>query len=166
MAELKPTPLELDPKYDDYDYPTSAPVPANGHPGYLTAQQQAQVHQLRLLLEAEGYTKRLDTLTLVRAGPFSKPHERGVEIWLLTCAAWAASLPACSQVRCGTRQKDVSMASEPKGPERGPNYFAGSSSARSGGKRSTWTRPCQPGTTPRRRRCSSTIRSTTTRLIR
>jgi hypothetical protein len=57
--------LELDPKYDDYDYPTTAPVPQNGHPGYLTPQQQAQVHQLRLLLEAEGYTERLDTLTLV-----------------------------------------------------------------------------------------------------
>lgn len=65
MAELAPTPLELDPKYDDYDFPTTAPVAQSGHPGYLTAQQQAQVHQLRLLLESEGFTKRLDTLTLV-----------------------------------------------------------------------------------------------------
>jgi len=32
----------------------------------LTAAQQAQVHQLRLMLEQEGYTKRLDTLTLLR----------------------------------------------------------------------------------------------------
>jgi len=58
--------LELDPKYDDYDFPLKAPVNQNGHAGYLTAQQQAQVHQLRLMLEAEGFTKRLDTLTLVR----------------------------------------------------------------------------------------------------
>lgn len=57
--------MELDPKYDDYDYPTTAPVAAPGHPGHLKPEEQAQVHQLRLLLEAEGYTKRLDTLTLV-----------------------------------------------------------------------------------------------------
>jgi hypothetical protein len=63
--EPAPAPLELDPKYDDYDYPTTAPVPANGHPGYLTPIQQAQVAQLRMHLEAEGFTERLDTLTLV-----------------------------------------------------------------------------------------------------
>ena len=57
--------MELDPKYDDYDFPTTAPVAAPGHPGHLKPEEQAQVHQLRMLLEAEGYTKRLDTLTLV-----------------------------------------------------------------------------------------------------
>lgn len=57
--------MELDPKYDDYDFPTKAPVEAPGHPGHLKPEEQAQVHQLRLLLEAEGFTKRLDTLTLV-----------------------------------------------------------------------------------------------------
>ncbi|KAK4642478.1 cytosolic factor, phosphatidylinositol/phosphatidylcholine transfer protein [Podospora bellae-mahoneyi] len=61
-----PRPLELDPKYDDYDFPTTAAVPLSGHAGYLTAEQQAQVSQLRLMLESEGYTKRLDTLTLLR----------------------------------------------------------------------------------------------------
>jgi hypothetical protein len=68
MAAPTPAPstLELDPKYDNYDFPTTPPRPQNGHPGYLTTQQQAQVHQLRLLLESEGYTDRLDTLTLVR----------------------------------------------------------------------------------------------------
>lgn len=64
-----PRPLELDPKYDDYDFPTTAAVPLSGHAGYLTAEQQAQVSQLRLMLESEGYTKRLDTLTLVRLAP-------------------------------------------------------------------------------------------------
>ncbi|KAK4445021.1 CRAL-TRIO domain-containing protein [Podospora aff. communis PSN243] len=58
--------FEVDPKYDDYDYPLKAPVEQNGHAGYLTDVQQAQVHQLRSMLEAEGYTKRLDTLTLLR----------------------------------------------------------------------------------------------------
>ncbi|CAI4220029.1 unnamed protein product [Parascedosporium putredinis] len=58
--------MELDPKYDDYDFPTVAPVAAPGHPGHLKPEEQAQVHQLRMLLEAAGYTKRLDTLTLLR----------------------------------------------------------------------------------------------------
>ncbi|PHH52782.1 Sec14 cytosolic factor [Ceratocystis fimbriata CBS 114723] len=59
-------PLKLDPKYDDYEFPTVAAEPQPGHPGYLTPEQQAQVEQLRLLLEAEGFTSRLDTLTLLR----------------------------------------------------------------------------------------------------
>ncbi|CAK7562736.1 MAG: cytosolic factor, phosphatidylinositol/phosphatidylcholine transfer protein [Sporothrix epigloea] len=58
--------MELDPKYDNYDYPIVSPNDQSGHPGHLTAEQQAQVHQLRLLLEAQGCTKRLDTLTLLR----------------------------------------------------------------------------------------------------
>ncbi|KAH6654707.1 Sec14 cytosolic factor [Truncatella angustata] len=58
--------MQLDPKYDDYDFPTTAPEAASGHPGHLSEQQQAQVVQLRLMLEQEGYTQRLDTLTLLR----------------------------------------------------------------------------------------------------
>lgn len=64
-TETKPVPLELDPKYDDYDFPTVAPDAAPGHPGHLTETQQAQVSQLRMMLEAQGYTDRLDTLTMV-----------------------------------------------------------------------------------------------------
>ncbi|KAK6062508.1 Sec14 cytosolic factor [Seiridium cupressi] len=58
--------MQLDPKYDDYDFPTTAPEAQSGHPGHLSEQQQAQVSQLRLMLESEGYTQRLDTLTLLR----------------------------------------------------------------------------------------------------
>lgn len=58
--------IDLDPKYDDYDFPTTAPVKRDGHPGYLTKQQEAQVFQLRMKLEQDGYKDRLDTLTLVR----------------------------------------------------------------------------------------------------
>lgn len=65
MAAPVPRPLVLEPKYDDYDFPTTAPVAQNGHPGFLTEVQEAQVQQLRMHLESEGYTKRLDTLTLV-----------------------------------------------------------------------------------------------------
>ena len=58
--------MELDPKYDDYDYPTTAPDGRPGHPGHTTPEQNALVHVLRSKLEAAGYTDRLDTLTLVR----------------------------------------------------------------------------------------------------
>jgi hypothetical protein len=71
--------MKLDPKYDDYDFPLVAPVKANGHPGHLTEQQQAQVAQLRMMLEAEGFTKRLDTLTLVRSLFSSSGGISGVE---------------------------------------------------------------------------------------
>jgi hypothetical protein len=57
--------VKLDPTYDHYDHPVAAPTPQNGHPGYTTDMQDAQVHQLRGLLEQEGYKERLDTLTMV-----------------------------------------------------------------------------------------------------
>ena len=59
--------MNLDPKYDHYDYPTTAKNGQSGHPGHTTPEQDAQVYQLRMKLEADGYTERLDTLTLVRA---------------------------------------------------------------------------------------------------
>jgi hypothetical protein len=69
--------MDLDPKYDDYDFPTQAPNPQSGHPGALTEQQIAQVHQFRLMLESEGYTERLDTLTLVcRAHQLSRTSQQ------------------------------------------------------------------------------------------
>jgi hypothetical protein len=78
-SDKSPT-MELDPKYDDYDFPTVAPVAQSGHPGHLTPEQQAQVHQLRMILEAEGYTKRLDTLTMVRPLPGRRDAVNG-EAW-------------------------------------------------------------------------------------
>lgn len=57
--------IQLDPKYDDYDYPIVAPVAQDGHPGHLTPEQAEKVKQLRTSLEGKGYTTRLDTLTLV-----------------------------------------------------------------------------------------------------
>ena len=58
--------MELDPKYDHYDYPTTAPEAQSGHPGHTTKEQDAAVYQLRMMLEQEGYTQRLDTLTMLR----------------------------------------------------------------------------------------------------
>lgn len=57
--------IDLDPKYDDFDFPIVAPVKANGHPGHLTDEQNAAVKTLRESLEKQGYTDRLDSLTLV-----------------------------------------------------------------------------------------------------
>ena len=76
---VAPHEMELDAKYDNYDYPIIAPVPQNGHPGHLTSQQQAQVHQFRMMLEQKGYKKRLDTLTLVLTAPCSpsRAHDQG-----------------------------------------------------------------------------------------
>ena len=58
--------MELDPKYDDYDYPTTSPETQSGHPGHTTKEQNAQVHQLRTMLEQAGCKERLDTLSLLR----------------------------------------------------------------------------------------------------
>jgi len=60
------TEWEKDPKYDDYDFPIVSSTAQPGHPGHTTPMQDAQVHQLRLMLEAEGYKERLDTITLLR----------------------------------------------------------------------------------------------------
>lgn len=65
MAATGPHELKLDPKYDHYEFPTTAPTPQNGHPGHTTPEQDAQVFQLRSILEEAGYTQNLDTLTLV-----------------------------------------------------------------------------------------------------
>jgi hypothetical protein len=77
MAEPKRTELTLEPKYDNYDFPTIPPVPQKGHPGYLTPEQDAQVFQLRSVLEQAGYKERLDTLTLLR---FLRARKFNVEL--------------------------------------------------------------------------------------
>ncbi|KAL2014047.1 hypothetical protein VTN00DRAFT_1572 [Thermoascus crustaceus] len=60
------TKAPFDPKYDDYDFPTTAPESQPGHPGHTTPEQDAAVAQLRSQLEQAGYKERLDTLTLLR----------------------------------------------------------------------------------------------------
>ncbi|KAI0129145.1 sec14 cytosolic factor [Xylariales sp. AK1849] len=82
--------LTLEPKYDDYDFPTTATEAREGHPGHLTEQQQAQVSQLRLMLESEGYTQRLDTLTLLR---FLRARKFDVNLskkMFVDCEKWRA----------------------------------------------------------------------------
>ena len=69
--------IELDPKYDHYDFPTTAPGNQPGHPGHTTKEQDAQVHQLRAMLEQAGYSSGLDTLTLLR---FLRARKFNVEL--------------------------------------------------------------------------------------
>ena len=66
MAAPTEQKLPTDPKYDHYDFPTIAAEPQDGHPGHTTPEQDAKVHQLRTMLEQQGFTERLDTLTLLR----------------------------------------------------------------------------------------------------
>ncbi|KAI3325786.1 CRAL-TRIO domain-containing protein [Xylariaceae sp. AK1471] len=67
MADTKSdSNMELDPKYDQFDFPLTSVETRDGHPGHLTPAQQAQVHQLRMMLESEGIKQHLDTLTLLR----------------------------------------------------------------------------------------------------
>jgi hypothetical protein len=84
--------MTLDPKYDHYDYPTTAPTKQTGHPGHLTPEQEAQVFQLRMMLEQKGYTERLDTLTMARDLELC-PQVQG----LLT--VMAATVPESAKVR-------------------------------------------------------------------
>ena len=84
-------PLQLDPKYDDYDFPIAAPKPLAGHPGYTTPEQDAQVFQLRSKLEAAGITDQLDTLTLVL--PL---HPLFCYMLLTTCPSYGSSAHANS----------------------------------------------------------------------
>ena len=66
MAAATEHKLPIDPKYDQYDFPTTAPEAQSGHPGHTTPEQDAKVHQLRTMLEQMGYKERLDTLTMLR----------------------------------------------------------------------------------------------------
>ncbi|KAI4213492.1 MAG: hypothetical protein LQ351_003993 [Letrouitia transgressa] len=80
--------LKLDPKYDDYDFPTTSPNVQSGHPGHTTPEQDAQVHQLRMQLEQDGYRERLDTLSMLRflrARKFNVQHSRQM---FIDCEKW------------------------------------------------------------------------------
>ncbi|KAF3490974.1 SEC14 cytosolic factor [Arthroderma uncinatum] len=86
----QPKDLPVDPKYDHYSFPTSAPTPQAGHPGYTTTEQDAQVFQLRSLLEEAGCKERLDTLTLLRFLRARKFNVEAAKTMFLACEKWRA----------------------------------------------------------------------------
>ncbi|PGH28439.1 hypothetical protein GX50_08819 [[Emmonsia] crescens] len=81
-------PLTLDPKHDDYDFPTTAPDAKTGHPGHTTPEQDAQIYQLRTILEQLGYTERLDTLTLLRFLRARKFDVEAAKLMFVECEKW------------------------------------------------------------------------------
>jgi len=88
MAESSVKEVPLDPKYDDYDFPTTAPEVKSGHPGHTTPEQDAQVFQLRSMLEAMGYTDRLDTLTMLRFLRARKFNVEAAKTMFVECEKW------------------------------------------------------------------------------
>lgn len=75
-------------KYDDYDFPITAPVAQPGHPGHTTPEQDAKVEQFRSELEQLGYTERLDTLTLLRFLRARKFDVAAAKTMFVECEKW------------------------------------------------------------------------------
>ena len=53
-------------KYDQYDFPTQTVASETGVYGHLTTEQQTTLDSFRSDLLRDGYSDRLDSLTLVR----------------------------------------------------------------------------------------------------
>lgn len=147
----------FDPKYDQYDFPTIAPVPLPGHPGHTTPEQDAKVFQLRSELERLGYTERLDTLTLLRflrARKFDVQAAKTMWVSSATCSfffgflfVYFVCLPARTCISI------VSMTDIP--------LSIGSLKVRSGGKSSEQTTSLALSITLRRLKSSNSTPSTT-----
>ncbi|EAW09564.1 SEC14 family lipid-binding protein [Aspergillus clavatus NRRL 1] len=75
-------------KYDDYDFPTTAPESQSGHPGHTTPEQDEKVQQLRSELEQLGYTDRLDTLTMLRFLRARKFDVAAAKAMFVECEKW------------------------------------------------------------------------------
>ena len=127
-------------KYDDYDFPTTAPEPQSGHPGHTTPEQDAAVHQFRAELEQLGYTERLDTLTLLRflrARKFDIQAAKTMYVLSIhlhaTCALWRNGLIVVVRfVNCEKWRKefgtddlvrDFNYVEKPKVFEYYPQYY-------------------------------------------
>ncbi|PVH79211.1 Sec14 cytosolic factor [Cadophora sp. DSE1049] len=80
--------VDLTGKYDHYDFPTTAPTNQTGHSGHTTPEQDGKVHQLRMMLEGNGYSERLDTLTLLRFLRARKFDVQLAEKMFVECEQW------------------------------------------------------------------------------
>jgi hypothetical protein len=92
-----PPHTDFDPKYDDYDHPTTAPEAQPGHPGHTTPEQDQKVRQLRAELEQLGYTERLDTLCMLRflrARKFDIPKTKEMYVSLFCVAEEPRRIPS------------------------------------------------------------------------
>ncbi|KAI1259612.1 CRAL-TRIO domain-containing protein [Xylariaceae sp. FL1019] len=84
--------MELDPKYDHFEFPLTSVEARDGHPGHITEIQQAQVFQLRSQLEAEGFSQHLDTLTLLRFLRARKFDINAAKKMFVECEEWRKSM--------------------------------------------------------------------------
>ncbi|KAI9892576.1 MAG: cytosolic factor, phosphatidylinositol/phosphatidylcholine transfer protein [Vezdaea aestivalis] len=87
-AKVEGTGPKFDEKYDDFDFPIISPVAKPGHPGHTTPEEDAKVHQLRAMLEQEGYTERLDTLSLLRFLRARKFEVQLSKAMFIECEKW------------------------------------------------------------------------------
>ena len=154
MAAATENKLPTDPKYDQYDFPTIAAEPQSGHPGHTSPEQDAKVHQLRLMLEQLGYKERLDTLTLLR---FLRARKFDVEAAKTMYVPPRVSAGARGNAREAPPFSVLSLLM---------TFDPGSSTARSGARNSAQTTCPATLTTRRSRRSSSFTLNTTTRLTR
>lgn len=75
-------------KYDNYHFPTTNPNSGAGHPGHTTPEQDEKVVQMRKEIEAEGYSERLDTLTLLRFLRARKFDVSLAKAMFIDCERW------------------------------------------------------------------------------
>ncbi|KAH8149993.1 uncharacterized protein LAJ45_06146 [Morchella importuna] len=117
MGEVSTVDLKLDPKYDHYTFPTTNPATGPGHPGHTTPEQDALVVKFREELEKEGYTERLDTITLLRflrARKFDVPLAKKM---FTDCEAWR------KEFKVDEIMKDFEYVEKPKVFEYYPQYY-------------------------------------------
>ncbi len=155
MASEVPT-IQLDPKYDHYDFPTTSPINQSGHPGHTTPEQDAQVHQLRMTLEQAGYTERLDTLTLVRTQ---------IPCYLLFRLTAVCSCDFYERASSMWHFQRRCMFTTPP-PYCKPNIWTGLSTASNGVKTSTSMTSCETSNTKRKPKFSNTTLKIITRQIK
>lgn len=107
----------FDPKYDDYDFPTTSPEARPGHPGHTTEEQDAKIFQLRSMLEQEGYKERLDTLTLLRFLRARKFNVEAAKAMFVECEKWRKEFGTDELVRT------FEYTEKPKVFEYYPQYY-------------------------------------------
>lgn len=156
--------LPTDPKYDHYDFPTTSATKIAGHPGHTTPEQDAKVHQLRMMLEAAGVKERLDTLTMVRWILLRRLLSPAAHPSLPSCDSCA---PASSTSSSARRCMSLLLPSASPGPDPSA-LLAGSSTTSNGAKSSkaASTTSSAPSSTRSAKRSSNTTRNTTTRPTR
>ncbi|KAI5816607.1 putative phosphatidylinositol transporter [Pyronema omphalodes] len=109
--------MAVDSKYDVFTYPTTNPESGAGHPGHTTPEQDELVAQLRKELEADGFTERLDTLTLLRFLRARKFDVALAKKMYTDCEAWRKEFKVDDLVR------DFTFVEKPQVFEYYPQYY-------------------------------------------